>query len=215
MQIDCIGTKFDSIIYLSSDIDNVLKEQKSKRTLISNEYIDFLRDKIQKFYKDHILRCEFYSNSRNKFTNRNSITEQDTKTTVEDIHRNIKQTICTHNKWLIDYVKNMPFFKSLNDVDFATITYFGQFIVFALKAAQFKSNEKCYSIIANDMWFSRERMNMFLGELSSNMLMSLHQSINKLNLTERETALLYLFILTQCDGLILFHFIPTYVELKF
>ena len=109
MQIDCIGTKFDSIIYLSSDIDNVLKEQKSKRTLISKEYIDFLRDKIQKFYKDHILRCEFYSNSRNKFTNRNSITEQDTKTPLEDIHRNIKQTICTHNKWLIDYVKNMPF----------------------------------------------------------------------------------------------------------
>ena len=133
-----------------------------------------------------------------KYNSNNSSRKTSRRTSRNDSLQ-IKTTY-NQNKWLIDLIKSWPYFTDLSDIDLAALIHKSQFIAFAFKISEFKVNGECYSVFEDNIWHSRKVMIKYYGYETTQKSFQIHDKINELRLTEKERALFYPFILTQCDS---------------
>lgn len=121
--------------------------------------------------------------------------------TLDEIKPCIVETNYHHNKWLINLVKDFPFFKELNDHDLSTMIYHGQIATYSFKLTQFIKNDESYAVLENNVWFSRSVIECLVGKAAAEALFRNHNVIRSLNLTNKEKALIFPYLLSQCDGI--------------
>lgn len=199
-QID-VTSKINPVIYLSLNINDALNHY---RILKNFNYpaavVDKFCEDFYKFYKKHILTCDYFINSSNLLNKRTIIKDADNDYAPEKIASSFLKTTYNQNKWLIDLIKSWPYFTDLSDIDLAALIHKSQFIAFAFKISEFKVNGECYSVFEDNIWHSRKVMIKYYGYETTQKSFQIHDKINELRLTEKERALFYPFILTQCDS---------------
>lgn len=189
------------IIYKSLDLLDVLKKYRTlhKRPQ-SREFIDYLRENVYDTYLKHIKNCIVHTNSSNLLNNRNVIIDQENTLTAQSIEKIFIKTIFSHNKWLIDFVKKLPYFVNLSDKDFATIVFQSQIAVLSFKLIEFRVDYNSYVVLEDNFRLSKNVMALICGAETTQVSIKIQTDLNQLNFTDRERALFLIFIMCQCIG---------------
>lgn len=170
------------------------------KTNSQDDFLDFLRDNLSDFYLNHLKQCEFYSKSMNFYKNKIVLVEKKDDLKFVELHSALMQTICIHNKWLIDLVKTQPFFVDLTDHDFAQIIFQSQVVAFGFKMTEFRDESESYSVFDQNLHFNKDKMGITYGYDITNVSLRIQYNMNQLKLTPRERGLLLVFILCNCNG---------------
>lgn len=194
--------RIDHVVSLSVNLQNALDNHRLLNGFkFSQVTIDKIRDDFYKFYKKHILKCNYFISSSNLLNKRIIIREDQNEHTSEVIKNSFARTFYFQNKWLIDLVKDWPFFSNLSDVDFTALIHKSQFLAFAFKITEFKVGGECYSVFEDNVWHSKKLMIKHFGLQTTERSFQVHNNLNELKLTEKERALFYPFIMSQCNGI--------------
>lgn len=164
-------------------------------------HFESIREIFFQFYQEHFLASEYNINSMMLYNNTEKTSEFKKLFTLDEIKPCIVETNYHHNKWLINLVKDFPFFKELNDHDLSTMIYHGQIATYSFKLTQFIKNDESYAVLENNVWFSRSVIECLVGKATAEALFRNHNVIRSLNLTIKEKALIFPYLLSQCDGI--------------
>lgn len=187
-------------IYLNFDFSDFAYENKMLNTEMFQNHFGEFKPKLFEFFIEHFQSSLFTINSTKLYNNPERKSEYKAFISFDEMKPLLNETNYHHNKWLIDLVKDLPFFESLNDTDLAKIIFHGQIATFSFKMAQFVRDNESHSVMENNLWISRNVMGIIVGNDTADLLFNNQLNIRDLNLSLNEQALIYLFLLAQCDS---------------
>lgn len=193
------------------EIQNILKHHKLfeaeliiPTTLIRPEselvIISLLKDKVYQIYKKHILSSKIISQTNERLQNENLSSMLNNKDLEPyEIWINFMETISDFTKWLTRLAKELPGFNKINIEDLSTMVFASVFPLFTVQVTPFIHNNENYTIINNNIQFTRKRMIQASQTVITDLLFEFHHRFQSLNLTEQELCLIYPFLLTSCN----------------
>ena len=157
--------------------------------------IQFLRESTFDLYKKNSD-----AESLNKLHERYEKGDYFESNVIDAIYAGLLETIANFTKWLTHLTQKFPGFHKFDTEDLSVLVSSAALSLFGFHFRSFYRNEENHLILANNILYSRAKMNFLFDKVLIDLVFLYVNLLNSLNLTECEVALFYPLILLSCDG---------------
>ena len=135
---------------------------------------------------------------RARFIIENQINESSKSFASKDeVLKRVEMLLMKHTQDYLDLIQNIPGFIDLLDLnDVVSLAQDNLCFIFGLKVTHLFINNEFYAVI-EDFQLSKKWMELLLGSEMAKRVFEFHESLNNLNLTDQEIALLIPILLTS------------------
>jgi hypothetical protein len=180
---------------------NIIANTFYSNTLISlnNEdnliVLSLVKDKIYQLLNDCFCQIE-EDFERAKHLISNSVTVYDGyDASIEEVWNAMVKTFANHAKLLVVFAKQIPGFNHLSTNDFVTAINTHLFCLFGIRSIRLFISNECFIMVEN-IQLTRKWLLRLYGEMFTNKVFLFHEHMNKVDLTNREVAMLIPFVLS-------------------
>lgn len=167
--------------------------------MLSKHSLEYMRYHIDQYYGNFIFSCEYYTNSIRVMSKETNLILRETYSR-EDLLNSICSTISIHSEWLGEYVKRMPYFEMLSQIDLHNLINENKIQLVSFKSVDFISETECFRVSCEKILVNRQAIASLFGTDLDELDYSALLMLSELNLTRAEKALIYPFILSHTNG---------------
>jgi hypothetical protein len=155
-----------------------------------------LSDRIYQIYVKHNEEDEHILENLKLVSAESYLNDQSKEVTLSDVWDGLLESIPIYIKKMIGMARDMPGINELSSKDFTFIINNRLFDYYLLRQSPFYINGEYYNILPNKVKYTRYWMNKIIGKEMVDALFEWTEELNKMDLTKREKALLYPYLLT-------------------
>ena len=177
-----------SAILAKSSLTDYLINSNNENYLI---FISLLKDKIYQLYIEFNIDLE----NEEQENENNLILYPKEDETIQDINFILLWTISRFARWLIELVKYIPGLNVLSEDDLDAIISEHVYFIYAIERSKYFDQNTGDVVLENKTILSYECLKKLNGKEKTDLMVKFWIRFNKLDLTTKEKALLYPFVL--------------------